>query len=713
MKKCLFLLVIFFSVHSMLLAVPVWRELIAGRPPGSPPIVSVSYATTDTTHLNVQVPGYWEEEVLEGAETYTRFFLPSTNDDGTSYGIGVYKSVGEVGRSELPVIRVMLGISSNATTATIENIVCNEKEQRTLSYQVYPYQRDAFEEEIGTFEKDVAHYYTTDYYPFDYNNPAPPTYQYSIGEWHHVRVAVVELFPFFSSPASLQLDVLKNFDVSFNHIQDTGTEFTMYVCTALWNNIYEKRLVNYAFIESLLPPVQTSHKEKFRIYVAKGLETNAKLGEFIFWKKRQGYHVTMKTVGSGGDLANNSATIQTDIKNYYNANPCWDIFIQLIGDNGALFPLIYSYSGNNAASDYKYTLVKGSDDFGDLFIGRIPADNDSQLTNMLAKIMKYEKNPPQDNWLTRAYLASHKQDYPGKYAGCKTAISTANYSLGGPAFTMGHGGAGANDTNVINFIGATHGGIVNYRGHGSDYAWWNWNNTVNCLFNSTDIANINNGDYTPVVFSVACHNNKIGISDCVGESWLLQYATTYRGAVAHLGASNLSWTFANHEYDKNLFKGLFDDGVYQISPLSHAAHGKTMQDYKAANSSLLTDAKDNAYIYSVLGDPSMEIRTKTPVSFTEVACNKNPVQIGDSSFVVTVRDAGGLVSGATVTIEKPLSSSSPEFFITGRTDSLGKASFTIAPASSGNVYVTASKYNYIVWEGYPAPPAEVSDWPGL
>lgn len=707
-------MIILLCFHSVLFAVgppiPTWKELYTGSPPGTPPIISVISATTDTTLLNVQVPGYWEVNVIEGIETYKRFFLPATEDDGTSVGIGVYRSIGEVGRSELPVIRVMIGISSNATTATIDNISFSEKEEIILPYQVYPYQKDTFEEETATFEKDTSHYLTSDYYPFDYNITTPPPYEFSIGEWHHVRVAVVEIYPFFVRPSSMQLDVLKNVTVTFNHIQDSGAILVPYVCTLLWDNIYRESIANYAFIETLLPPVLTTPKEKFRIYVAKGLESNAKLGEFKFWKMRQGYDVTMKTVGSGGDLANNSTTIKNDIQSYYNANPCWDIFIQFIGDNAQIFPFIYSYKTRNAASDYKYTLVKGSDDYGDIFIGRIPADNDTQLTNMLTKIMKYEKNPPQDNWLTRAYLASHQQGYPGKYAACKTTISTAIYALGGPTFTLGHGGAGVNDTNVINFIGSTHCGIVNYRGHGSDFTWWYWNNTLQCYFNAADVGNINNSDYTPVVFSISCNNNKIGINECLGESWLLQYSTTYKGAVAHLGASDLSWTTPNHEYDKNLFKNIYDKGIYQISPVSHSAHATTMKFYKSSNSSLLSYAKDNAYIYSVLGDPSMEIRTATPISFTEVTCNKNPVEVSDTSFVVTVSDAGGLVPGAIVTIEKPESSGSPEFFITGKTNSLGKASFTIAPSSPGSVYVTVSKYNYIVWEGDPAPPTGVYDW---
>ena len=57
-------------------AVPTWRELVTGRPPGAPPEISVVSATTDTTTLNVIVPGYWEDEVTTLSQTFTRIFLP-------------------------------------------------------------------------------------------------------------------------------------------------------------------------------------------------------------------------------------------------------------------------------------------------------------------------------------------------------------------------------------------------------------------------------------------------------------------------------------------------------------------------------------------------------------------------------------------------------------------------------------------------------------
>jgi len=313
--------------------------------------------------------------------------------------------------------------------------------------------------------------------------------------------------------------------------------------------------------------------------------------------------------------------------------------------------------------------------------------------------MKYEKNPPQDSWPGRVLVAAHKQSYAQKYTACKESIASASYSIKTPSFGKYYGGASysISDYAVRTYIGSTHCGIVNYRGHGSRYAWSGWNKAGES-FNSSDVGMITNGDYTPVIFSISCLNNKFDVSECIGEYWMLQNATGKKGAVAHLGATNVSCTTPNHEYDRQLFDQIYDEGVYRISPVSNFAHAATMKYYKTYNPSMLAYAKANAHIYCVLGDPSMEIRTDNPRSFTSVT-GPSPIKHGSQSYTVTVQDSGGPVQGATVTIEKPAGSSTPEFFVTGKTNALGQVSFNINPSSDGSVYGTVSKHNYIVWQG--------------
>ena len=65
-------------------------------------------------------------------------------------------------------------------------------------------------------------------------------------------------------------------------------------------------------------------------------------------------------------------------------------------------------SSYNGAGDYPYTHLAGNDLLGDVMIGRISAENLSQLATIFSKIYAYEKNintaPDAAAWLNRILL---------------------------------------------------------------------------------------------------------------------------------------------------------------------------------------------------------------------------------------------------------------------------------------------------------------------
>ena len=77
----------------------------------------------------------------------------------------------------------------------------------------------------------------------------------------------------------------------------------------------------------------------------------------------------------------------------------------LIGDTGGSYTIpCFTYS--NGATDYPYTQLAGNDLLGDVYIGRISAENLSQLQTIFAKIYLYEKDINLNNaqWLNRMLL---------------------------------------------------------------------------------------------------------------------------------------------------------------------------------------------------------------------------------------------------------------------------------------------------------------------
>jgi len=136
--------------------------------------------------------------------------------------------------------------------------------------------------------------------------------------------------------------------------------------------------------------------------------------------------------------------------------------------------------------------------------------------------------------------------------------------------------------------------IVNYRGHGSETAWTTWN-TASENFNAVDVALINNGAMTPVVFSICCLNNRLDwATDCLGET----FTKPADASVAFLGASQPSWTNPNHTYDKQLYGTIFDEGTEHIGNASNTAAVRIILWHDNLG-------EDNAKMYLWLGDPSL------------------------------------------------------------------------------------------------------------
>jgi len=116
---------------------------------------------------------------------------------------------------------------------------------------------------------------------------------------------------------------------------------------------------------------------------------------------------------------------------------------------------------------------------------------------------------------------------------------------------------------------------------------------------------LSNDGKTPIVYSISCWNNDISHSDCIGEEWV---QATGKGAVAHYGASCPSYTLPNHDLDEYLFKATYDKKICKLGPVVNWAQKKTIILW-GGQKSPPTLAEKNAWIYLLLGDPEMYIRT--------------------------------------------------------------------------------------------------------
>ncbi len=601
-----------------------------GSPPGTPAEIQVIFSDVDQTELEVVTHGmYVCPEVVEG-ETFQRIYLPQLDGEDT-----VYATTQDTGKCELPVMNRLLGLVTDAPSVTMD-IDLLEYEYY-YDYHIYPYQSLVPEEDTGVFYMDTSFYQSYDFYPFDPWDPPPV--EFWPGWFHHLWAVAFATNLIYARPADSEILVAKRMRVTLNHSGSPAGYDTLNI-TRLYDKMYEGSVLNWGFVKPYFLPYLPWRKAKYLIIYADQYANPIKPLET--WKKLKGLKVTSVKVSTIGNTYNQ---IKQYITNFYNGCKCSDVYVLLVGDYNQVATGTYNHPDfGNQDSDYKYACVKGNDPYPEVFVGRLSPDDESNLTVIVNKIINREKAIPGGNWYTKVLLAAHKQNYPLKYTQCKEQIRTRNYSWKNPTFNTCYGGAPTNNNNtcVTNSINDGR-NIVNYRGHGSTTTWSGWASGGGD-WTIANVSALGNDGKTPIVYSISCNNNDISVNDCIGEEWL-QVAN--KGAVAHYGASCPSFTTPNHDLDKYLFKATYDNKIQILGPVVKWAQEKTILLYGGKNTPA-TSAEKNAWIYLLLGDPEMYIRTSTKWFWPYIPY---PYIFGRESFSGTVLDSlGDPVKDALVTI---------------------------------------------------------------
>lgn len=551
---------------------------VGGTSNPASPVVTVLSSDESTTTIEITTDGFWSEDITEGVETFQSLELPG------------YSSVIDPGKPCVPAVVKLVQIPSLtdvAVTVTAQTL------ETLTGYHVYPSQTPLLETETSTtFDYDQTFYGTSQTYPVAATEISDPAV------WRNIRVIRLTIYPIRHNPATGDLTVATDMTIRLDY---SGTNTTNQLLTTdlpvteRYDDMYSNTVINYPG-PGMAPVVKGSSSSALLtgydyLIIADDAFVSS-MTPFVNWKNSQGLStqvVAISTIGAN----------VTNIKNYitqeYNTNGIQ--YVLLVGNDVA----IPGYTGYYFFSDFYYTLIAGGDNFPDIALGRFSVDNTTELNNMITKSITYESNPPAGDWLDKALLVAHKEYAPGKYQGCKEEIRTASYSVQTPVFTTAYGAAaaqGGDDATNADVKAYINSGqrVVNYRGHGDVQEWWNWNTLGQSFYNS-DALSLANGQKTPVVFSIACLNADLLIpNDCLGEAFTVQD----EGAVAFLGASDPSYTIANHTYDKKLFKAVYDEGINTIGDASNVAAIEIIMYEGGAG---LT----NARMYLWLGDPSLNV----------------------------------------------------------------------------------------------------------
>ncbi len=386
-------------------------------------------------------------------------------------------------------------------------------------------------------------------------------------------------------------------------------------------------------------------------------QTLAAVQDFINWKIRKGLDVHVANVDTVGS---NSSTIDSWIESIYNSWSPKPEFIFFIGDENVIPPA----SLNNYECDNKFGVI-GSGDIPSIHFGRItPKNNDnSNLTYQTWRIQKYETEPPDGTWLSRAD-AFGCRDNTGPQAAAKMVATFESAGLTAKSYVEGTSSliTGQALLDVFNEGLA----LFSMTGHGSQTRW------VTANIRTTDIQSMTNGMKLPFITNVACLNSNFSNRYCFAESWMCEGSESDpKGCVAMVSSAPSATTGALPML-QGIMDGLCKEGIRHAG--AALTYGKTL-----CSSSF----NINGFIF--WGDPEFDV-TFSPDGLSELTARHQPPRPGNWS--ITVEVDGSPVQGALVGVV----TGKYESLGSGYTDASGELTLNL-PQFRDSSFVTVTYHN--------------------
>ncbi|MBD3255566.1 MAG: hypothetical protein GF383_10765 [Candidatus Lokiarchaeota archaeon] len=484
-----------------------------------------------------------------------------------SYGQNYQKlSIAEGGQMvhrgipELPSKGIYLDVP---ISANIDISITKSNYVEKIGYNVYPSQKiiaECDDNEVA-FEKNASFYDKDEFFPKNIVELK------EIGIIRRHRTMLLVIYPVQYNCASKMLRVFKELEIELNYqignlIRDN-------------ENIKKNNKENHeseefsSFFESLYlnyeAPLKTKSLDRSQVE-ADGADyliiTPDEFYEEILplaqHKSNKGLLTKIVNLTSIG--TNPSADeISSYIKDAYDTWSPAPTYLLLVGDSD-LFPThyktIHPYHGTLTATDLYYATVDGGDYFPDIFTGRLPVKNETELSVVVDKIINYEIGFNQsDPWRRNITMAAYDQ-YGRFFIDTCENVSSFLETKGYDITKVYTGGSYTGSTQDV--IDAINGGtfLVNHRDHGE---WYGWGHPY---FSVNNINELNNGDILPVMFSINCLSGRFdySYSDCFAEAIL---KAENKGVVSVIASTRVSYSGYNDELDKGFFASIYPD--YQSS----------------------------------------------------------------------------------------------------------------------------------------------------
>jgi hypothetical protein len=270
----------------------------------------------------------------------------------------------------------------------------------------------------------------------------------------------------------------------------------------------------------------------------------------------------------------------------------------------------------------------------DVALGRLPVISEQEATDMVDKIIDYATNPDgtgYGSWRKRVLLvADHKEGEGSTHVrqadGYTSIINNADHCINVDKLYMDNyplvitAGKSRFPEGREALLSALDQGslIVNYTGHGGEFAWSN-----SRILENSDINNMQNTHRLPAVVTATCEFGRYDNPDLRSGAELMVIRPG-AGAIALFTTVRLVYSSPNETLNRNFYRQVFTfDSTRNRMP----SLGEIMMRTKNATFIRGNLSNINSRNFTLLGDPGLILNyPKLDVKVTEI--NNEPVQEG-------------------------------------------------------------------------------------
>jgi len=599
MKKVFFVLAAFVFTVSFFCG--QWFPITSEKPEKAK--IELVSDSNDETDFLVSIPGFFIDEVkIDGGE-YTVLKLYEGSN------------LMEKGCPTLPFLVADVAIKPEG------DVFVKSVEYDSFSLEVEKYlpSKGHFSRNI---DPDTVPYTFSEVYQKDEFYPSNTVLAKEPFILRNIRGVNIQITPFQYNPQTKELKVHPIMLVSVRTEGSGGKNFLtsqMRVPESKdFEDIYRSRFINYANYSLRY----TAISEAGRLLIITNDSFYDEMLPFMYWKLQKGIPTEMVKLSEIGSTA---AQVQSYIQNYYNTKGV--TYILLVGDS-AQMPYLTGTVGNvtSGASDPRYALLSGSDNYPEAFVSRFPAQTVTEVQTMVNRVINYEKYPSSSgSWYHKATgLAGDDTGGDPPYADWQR-MDMLKAKLKAPAYNydtfdeLYHSPATSDTSNSIN----SGRGLVLYIDHGN-ITYWPISN-----FYPSNVYALTNTNMTPLILDVACLNGQFNYSggDCFGEAWLKAGTPSApKGAIAIYASSTEQDWVPPCDAQSASVDLIVAETYHSVGAICVNGCMAGMDLWDAASAGQLYQQ------WHIFGDASTMIYTNTPTAMT--VSHSGFLTIGESSYQV-------------------------------------------------------------------------------